>query len=198
MKKILSTVVAVMFSTAALAGDFGTASVGMEAKTEQFGVSVATGSHKDFADDSRVVGFTLNTLPVTVGVEMIDKDSNTDYRLSASKKVVMPLGAVTTYGVAEAHYTWGDTYANDEIRLSPYVGVTAGQGLVTPFAEVGYDWKSSKGDFANFAKADSYATVGARVAVNSHAAVVVAVRNEMDSSFNKTDRQAEVKLSVNF
>ena len=198
MKKVLLTIAAIMISTAATAGDFGNASVAMEAQSQQVGVAIATGSHKDFADGSRVVGVTVYTLPVAVGVEMIEKDSNTDYRLNVGKRVVMPVGAATVYGVAEGHYTWGDTYAKDELRLSPYAGATFGYGIVKPFVEVGYDWKSSKGDFTNFAKADSYAKIGAAVAVSNSANVIVAVRNEMDSSFNKTDRQAEVKLSVNF
>ena len=198
MKKVLLTIAAIMISTAATAGDFGNASVAMQAQSQQFGVAVETGSHKDFADGSRVIGLTVNALPVAVGVEMIEKDSNTDYRLNVGKRVDTLVGGVAVYGVAEGHYTWGDTYAKDELRLSPYAGATFGYGIVKPFVEVGYDWKSSKGDFANFAKADSYAKIGAAVAVSNSANVIVAVRNEMDSSFNKTDRQAEVKLSVNF
>lgn len=199
-KTLLFVVVSTMLSTAAVAEDFNKTGVAVSAQGQHFGVSVETGSHKDFADGSRVIGINSNGLPVDVRAEFIEKDSTQDYRLTVGKRAETNLGtSAVVYGVAEAHYTFGDSFTKNELRLSPYAGVDILTGTtVVPFVEAGYDWKSQEGDHTNFSKADSYAKVGARLSINKHAGVVIAVRQEMNTTFDKTDRQAEVKLAVNF
>lgn len=200
MKQLLSmfALVAVL-ATQAVAGDFNNTGVSIGAQGEKFGVTLGTGASRDFASDAQVLGINTNGLPVNGRVEIVDNGTNRDYRLTAGKAFEAPIGSsLVAYVVPELHYTWGDSYTNKELRVSPYAGVDFVAGPVTPFAEMGYDWKSLSGDHANFSKADSYAKIGVRVPVAKSADLTVSVLHKMDKDFNKTENQAMTGLTVRF
>ena len=200
MKKALSILSLVaVFSTAAVAGDFNNTGVSVSAQGEKFGLSLGTGESNDFASDAQVLSINTNGLPIDGRVEVIDNGTNRDYRLTAGKTFEAPLGsAAVFYAVPELHYTWGDSYTKRELRLSPYVGLDVVVGPVTPFVEMGYDWKSQAGDYADFSKADSYAKLGLRVPVAAKADLTVAVVRKMDKDFKKDQNQVMTGLTVRF
>lgn len=200
MKKLLSILaLSTVLTGQAIAGDYDNTGVSVSAQGEKFGVSLGTGESNDFASDAQVLGLNTNGLPIDARAEIVDNGTNRDYRLTAGKTFEAPLGsAAVFYVVPELHYTWGDSYTKRELRLSPYVGLDVVAGPVTPFVEMGYDWKSQAGDYANFAKADSYAKLGLRVPVAAKADLTVAVVRKMDEKFNKTQNQVMTGLAVRF
>lgn len=200
MKKLLSIVaLAAIVSAQANAGDFNNTGVSISAQGEKFGVSLGTGETNDFGADARVLGINTNGLPLDGRLEIVDNGTNKDYRLTAGKAFEASVGsALVAYVVPEVHYTWGDSYAKRELRLSPYVGVDVVAGTVTPFVEMGYDWKSLAGDYTNFSKADSYARAGVKIPVTAQANLSVSVVRKMDQDFNKTEHQVMTGLVVKF
>lgn len=200
MKKLLSIIALVsVLATQAVAGDFDNTGVKIDAQGKNFGVSLGTGASRDFAADAQVLGINTNGLPINGKVEIVDNGTNRDYRLTVGKTFEASLSpTVIAYVSPEAHYTWGDSYTNKELRVSPYAGLEVVAGPATPFAEFGYDWKSLSGDHTNFSKADSYAKVGVRVPVSGKADLTVAVLHKMDKNFNKDQNQVMTGLSVRF
>jgi hypothetical protein len=201
MKKVLMTLaVMAFFSGQAMADNYNNTNYTVAAEGEVFGLSIGTGNSKDFADNAQVIDLHSNSLPVNVGVQMIDDNTNQDWRLYATKTFEAPgtVGPVA-YATPKVNFTKGDSYAKEELRIAPVVGVKyKGLSKVTPFAQVGYDWKSTKGDYLDFNRADSNATVGAVFAVSDKADLTVALNQEMDKEFNQTDREMAVKFSVKF
>lgn len=202
MKQLLTLFAALAFtSSAALADDFNNTGAAIALEGEKMGFSLSTGSATtDFADDAQVLGAYYDTGILRFRGEYIDDGSNTDYRLSLGKR--MDFGAegstVNFYAVPEAHFTFGDTLAKDELRLSPYVGAEMQVGKITPFIEAGYDWKSTEGEFMEFSKANSYASIGSKLPLTDTTSLVVSINQEMDSEFTKTDREVALKLVAKF
>lgn len=199
MTKLIATLAVVIgLTTSAFADDFDKTGASIAAEGEKFGVSLSTGATRDFADDARTLGIYTTSNPVNFGLQYIENGSVTDYRINVSKRGDYALGNINLYGVAEAHYDMGDSFAKNELRLSPYVGAELTDAGVTPFAELGYDWKSISGDHLNFNKADSYAKAGVRVPVTANTSLTVGMLQKMDTDFNKTDREAQVGFNVKF
>jgi hypothetical protein len=188
MKNLLiMAVLALSFSVSnASAEDFNSHSYAINAQGEKFGVSLFTGSNFDFADDSIVFG------------QYIEKDGLEDYRFTASKGVSYSLPGATPYATFEAHYTLGDNYAKDEVRISPFVGVKVPVGNFVPFVEAGYDWVSYEGDFLNISGIDSYAKLGVELPVSERSNFAIAIRHEMDQDLNEAEQQLEVTFNVAF
>jgi hypothetical protein len=69
---------------------------------------------------------------------------------------------------------------------------------LTPFVELGYDWKSLEGDFTDFERADAYASVGTSIALSEKSSLKIAVNREMDKEWDATDTEASVGFTVNF
>jgi len=184
---------AAMFSTAAVAGDFDNTAVKLTAQSEAFSISVKapeTGATK-FA-----VGTTVGPVDVT-GTWSRD-GSTDDYAIKVGKKVEV---AGPVYAGASAEFTFGDSYTTDTRTLvaKPYVGVAHTIGQFTPYAEVGYSWKSTSNDVLDFARNDSYLEVGASYAVTPAMAVKLSVSETRDIDFkNAGDRNATVGVTVKF
>lgn len=200
MKNILMmAILAFSFSvTTVSAEDFKDNSYGINAQGPKFGFTVSTGSHKDFANDSFKLGVNTNSLPVDLSIEYIENDGAEDYRLSAGKGITYLLPGVTPYATLETHYTLGDNFTNNEVRISPFVGIKMPVGKVVPFVEAGYDWASYEGDILNFSGKDSYTKLGVEIPVSEKSNFTVALRHEMDNDLNETDQQVEVKFNIAF
>lgn len=186
-------------TTSAFADDFDKTGIAVTVEGEKYGLSLSTGATRDFSDDARALGVHTTSLPVNFGAQYIENGDVQDYRINVFKRGETALGAFTAYGVAEAHYDFGDSYNSNELLLSPYVGIELRDiASVVPFVEAGYDWKSVEGDYTNFSKEDSYAKVGGRVSLTDNTTLTVSVLQTMDKDFNKADREAQVALSVKF
>ena len=194
MKKTLLTLAAALaVSTTAMAGDFDDTKTTVEVKGQTFGVALSS------EDTQRTLAVSVYSDIANFRVEQFDAGSTADYRYTIGKTFTKEVGSVGLYLVPELHYTHGDSYAKDELRVSPYVGAALNTGsAVTPFVEAGYDWKSSKGSFDDLSKADSYAKVGVAYAINSTVSLVGTINTKMDTEFNKTSRNAEVKFVSRF
>lgn len=184
---------AAMLSTAAMAGDFDNTAVKMTAVTDTYSLSVKapkTGA-TEFA-----VGSTVGPVDVT---GTWSRDGAVDnYALKAGKEVEV-VGPV--YAGASAEFTFGDSYTADTrtIVATPYVGVAHTMGQLTPYAEVGYSFKSTTNDVLGFARNDSYLEVGASYAVTPAMAVKVSVSETRDIDFkNAGDKNATVGITVAF
>lgn len=200
MKNLLMlAVLAFSFSvSSASAKDFDNHSYAINAQGEKFGVSLFTGSNFDFADDSIVFGINTNGNLVDLGLQYIEKDGLEDYRFTASKGVFYSLPGATPYATFETHYTLGDSYDKDEVRISPFVGVKIPVGKIVPFVEAGYDWVSYEGDFLDVSGLNSYTKLGVELPVSEKSNFVVAIRHEMDQDLNEAEQQIEVKFNIAF
>ena len=199
MKTMLLTVALILgLSTSAFAEDFDKTGLALSAEGEKFGVSLSTGASRDFADNARVLGVYTTSNPVNFGLQYVENGDLDDYRINVFKRGDVALSNLNFYGVAEAHYDFGDSFTKNELRLSPYVGVELTDAGFVPFVEAGYDFKSIEGDYLDFNKADSYGTAGARIPVTANTTVTVALLQKMDTKFNKTDREALVSFNVKF
>jgi len=195
-KLLLSIVAATFMAVPAFADDFDKTGVSVTASTGNLSFGYAAGTHADFADGADV--FTLsNAGPVAnVGLQFISNGSTDDYRLNLSKRADLTLLNVNVYGVAEAHYDFGDSFANDRLVLSPYVGIEAPVFGVTPYVEIGYDVSSLEGDFLDFNNQDSYAAVGARMSISESVELNAQILNKMDTDFDNTDREFVVGFNI--
>jgi len=187
-------------STAAMADDFNKTGVSVSAITDTYGLSLSTGANKDFADDATVLGLSYRFMDIlAVRGEVIDNASDTDYRTSVGAALSADVGRTTFYAVPELHFTWGDTYAENELRFSPEAGVSFDTGtMIMPYAEVGYDWVSYDGDFGDLNANRSFAQVGVQIALTESTDLDVAVLRKMDEDFNGLDNELTVGAVIKF
>ena len=193
MKKIMMVAAAAMISTAATAGDFDNTAVKLTAVSEAFSISVK-------APETGATEFAVGTTvgPVDVTGTWSRNGSTDDYAIKVGKEVEV-VGPV--YAGASAEFTFGDSYTTDTRTLvaTPYVGVAHTIGQLTPYAEVGYSWKSTSNDVLGVARNDSYLEVGASYAVTPAMAVKLSVSETRDINFkNAGDKNATVGITVAF
>ena len=184
---------AAMISTAATAGDFDNTAVKLTAQTDAYSISVK-------APETGATEFAVSTTvgPVDATATWSRDGAVDNYALKAGKEVEVT-GPV--YAGASAEFTFGDSYTADTRTLvaTPYVGVTHTIGALTPYAEVGYSFKSTTNDVLNFARNDSYLEVGASYAVTPAMAVKLSVSETRDINFkNAGDKNATVGITVAF
>ena len=206
IKIIMTTAFAIALATTAHADNFDDISMNINLTSDNTTVSAGTGANYDFADTANVYGIKHNFGMVYGQVEFIDDSANDDYRFTVGK--LFTTGAIdpvtgeaprlTLYAAPEVHYTVGDSFTKDELRINPFVGASMTAGKVTPYAELGYDWSSLEGDLFNLDRADAYAEVGVSMPVSDKAAIQVALMQDLDSSFNSVDRELALTFHVNF
>lgn len=195
-KLLLSIVAATFMALPAFADDFDKTGVSVTASKGDLSFGYATGTHADFADGADVFSLGTSGSVANVGLQFISNGSTDDYRLNLSKRADLTLINLNLYGVAEAHYDFGDSFAKDRLVLSPYVGIEAPVFGVTPYVEVGYDVSSLEGDYLDFDNQDSYAAVGARVAINESVELNAQILQKMDDDFDSTDREFVVGFNI--
>tara|TARA_A200000159_G_scaffold14824_1_gene12263 strand:- start:16237 stop:16860 length:624 start_codon:yes stop_codon:yes gene_type:complete len=207
MKKlILSFAFAVAIASTAYADNFDDTSMNINITSDKTTLSAGTGASYDFADTANVYGIKHDFGTVYGQVEFIDDDVNDDYRFTVGKlyttAVADPVTGeaprVTFYAAPEVHYTVGDSFTKDELRISPSIGAAFDAGLVVPYAELGYDISSVEGDLFDFSRADAYAELGVAVPVSDKASVQVALMQDLDSDLNSVDREIALTFNVNF
>lgn len=195
MTKTLATIaVAAMISTSALAEDYDNTAVKMTAVTDNYSVSIK--SPKTGATE-----FSAST-----GVGLVDVTATwkrngdvDDYAIKVGKEI--NVDTTPLYAGADAEFSFGDSYATDDRTLiaTPYVGVSTTVDKLTPFAELGYSFKSTQNDLVDIARNDSYVKVGASYAIDDRTSLGVSVSETRDVDFkNPGDRQAEVGLTFKF
>jgi hypothetical protein len=191
MKKLLLSIVALTaLAGTAMADDFNNTGIALNVENQGVTFGYANGTHADFADDAEVFSLGVsNVLPVDFGLQMINDGSADDYRLNVSKGYSKTLINLNVYGVAEAHYDFGDSYDKNRLVLSPYVGVEMPVGGLTPYAEFGYDFASLEGAHTDFNRVDSYAALGTKVSVNDRLDLNLQLLQKMDTDFDSTDRE---------
>jgi hypothetical protein len=205
-KIIMTTAFAIALATTAHADNFDDISMNINLTSDNTTISAGTGANYDFADSANVYGIKHDFGMVYGQVEFIDDSANDDYRLTvgrlftsgATDPVTGETPRLTFYAAPELHYTVGDSFTKDELRISPAIGAAFDAGLVTPYAELGYDWSSLEGDLFNLDRADAYAEVGVSVPVSDNAAIQVALMQDLDSSLNSVDRELALTFNVNF
>lgn len=195
-KLLLSIVAATFMAVPAFADDFDKTGVSVTASTGDLSFGYATGTHADFADGADVFSLGVNGPVANLGLQVISNGSIDDYRLNLSKRADLTLLNLNVYGVAETHYDFGDSFAKDRLVLSPYVGIEAPVLGVTPYVEVGYDISSLEGDFLDFDAQDSYAAVGARMAISEKVELNAQILQKMDDDFDSTDREFVVGFNI--
>ena len=207
IKIIITTAFAIELATTAHADNFGDTSVNLNLTSDKTTISAGTGANYDFDSSANVYGVKHDFGMVYGQVELIDNDVNDDYRLTIGKLYTTaeldpvtggPASRVTFYAAPEIHYTMGDSFTKDELRISPSIGAAFDADLVTPYVELGYDFSSLEGDLFNLDRADAYAEVGVAVPVSDKASVQVALMQDLDKSFNSVDREIALTFNVNF
>lgn len=192
MKKLAVSVAAMaMFSTVAMADDFDNTSVAVSAQGEKYGVELSTN------ETTRSAKISVNSLPVDLAAKVIDLGSTMDYELSVGKKVTLPLGGADLYVAPEATFAFGDSYTDNQLTLTPKVGVTGGS-TVKPYAELGLNYSSTTADITDINRGTTFAKVGATMPLSTTVALDVNVTRNMTKDFDKVDNQAGVKLVVKF
>ena len=200
MKIILAIVLSVFLSLPVVAENYNNTGFSLSAEGEKYGISLGTGATTDFDDNAQVLGIHTNNRVINFGLEYVDNGDINDYRVTAgAERDLLALGTVNVYGAAEAHYTMGDSYTDNELRLSPYVGAETSVGTnLTPFVELGYDWKSIESDLFDINRADAYASVGTSIAVSDKASIMLRVNREMNTSWDATDTELSTGFIVKF
>lgn len=183
-----------MLSTAAMAENYDNTAVKLTAETENYAVSVTnpkTGA-TDFA-------LTAPVGPVNVTGTWSRDGSVDDFAVKVGKET--SIEGSPLYVGADAEFSFGDSYNNDTRSLiaTPYVGLSTTIEKLTPFAEVGYSFKSTTKDIVDFSRNASYVKVGASMAIDTNVDLAVSVKENRDTDFkNPGDRQAEVGLTFKF
>ena len=196
MKKTLLAVAAIAtISTAAMAEDFDNTAIKMTAESEAYSLSISNpkSGATEFSASTDLQGM----VDVT-GTWSRNGDVD-DYAIEVAKEVAVP--ATPVYAGAKAEFKFGDSYTSDtrELVATPYVGVSATFDKLTPFAEVGYSFKSTANDILDISRNDSYAKLGVSFAVSEKVDLGVSVKEVRDIDFaNPGDRQAEVGITVKF
>ena len=182
-----------MISSAAMAADYDNTAVKLTAQSDAYSISIKS---PETGATEYAVGTTVG--PVDVTGTWLRNGAVDNYALKVGKEVAV---AGPVYAGAEAEFTFGDSYTTDTRTLiaTPYVGVAHTMGQLTPYAQVGYAFKSTSNDVLNFARNDSYLEVGATYAVTPVMAVKLAIKETRDTNFkNAGDRNATVGVTVNF
>lgn len=194
-KTILAVAAMAMVSTAAFADDYDNTAVKLTAKTETYNISVKapkTGA-QEFAVGTNVQGI------VDVTGTVLRNGDTTDYQVKLGKGI--EVATTPLYAGVTGAFNFGDSYTSDtrSVVVEGTVGAKKAFGNLTPFAEVGYSFKSTTNDIVDFNRNASFVKVGASYAVTPAMSVGVSVKEARDIDFkNPGDRQAEVGLTVRF
>jgi len=184
-----------MVSTAAFADDYDNTAVKLTAKTETYNISVKapkTGA-QEFA-----VGTNLQGIVDVTGTVLRNGDTM-DYQVKLGKGI--EVATTPLYAGVTGAFNFGDSYTSDtrSVVVEGTVGAKRAFGNLTPFAEVGYSFKSTTNDIVDFNRNASFVKVGASYAVTPAMSVGVSVKEARDIDFkNPGDAQAEVGLTVRF
>jgi opacity protein-like surface antigen len=193
MKRLLIAVATLAtLSTTAMAEDFDNPTVVFTMKTKDY--FIQSQSPQSGADQFTIGGKAgpIDSLSLT-----LKNNSDTqDWKVQANKKVK----SGPAYAGAKGAYWWGDSFtANEQVHLTPYVGVAKKVGKFTPFAEVGMTWKSTRNDVMNFDKKDSYIDVGSSYALTDALSLKLSVKDSRDTSFKSKDNmEAKLGITVKF
>lgn len=197
MKYIMSAaLVAFMFSTAN-AEDYNNTSVTMAAEGDTYGVELSTN------DTTRKVSVYNTNGALDLGVQLLDNGTNTDFNVSVGKTIDRSIGMpesplATVYASAEAEYNWGDSFTKSEMHFTPKLGAKKALGDLTPFAEVGYGFKSIEGDYLDIDRDTPFAEIGTSVKLTDYTSLKASVTQSMNTDWEKTDRELGLKLTVQF
>lgn len=187
---MIAAVTTAMLSTTAMAEDWDNTSVVLTAKTQDYSISL---EKPKSGADQLTVGRDLSVLGNLSATLKTNGDVQ-DYKVQLNKKHSTDLAYVGAKGA----FNFGDSFNDDRIDLTPYVGVKYEVAGITPYAEVGYTWKTDTSDISNIDAKDTYTEVGASYSLNANTALKLSAKDSRDTDWNKTDRQLKVGITVSF
>ena len=136
-------------------------------------------------------------------VSMTAESSSMGYVLSTndtSRSInVYSIGRVLDLGAGVAdNGNWGDTYTSNEIHWTPTLGASIDLGLIKPYAEMGYQLKSTEGDLLNINKDAPTMVFGTSLALTESASLSAKLTRSLNQDWKKTDSEVGLGLTIKF
>lgn len=193
MKKMLTAALVLAASSTAMAENYNNTSTKLTAKgTDYFFSVTAPKTGADSIELGTNTGFGTSSFTVSTD------EGTQDYMIKLTPEVAKDLTFANAYLGSNFEYDWGDSYTDNELTVRPYIGLSRDIGKFSPYAEVGYAYKSNETDFVDFEAEDSYVEVGASYALTDSIAVEAAIVESRDDNFEATDKEVELGLVVKF
>jgi opacity protein-like surface antigen len=191
-----NTIIAAAFvvarASAAQAADYDNTSVSMAAESATIGYSLSTN------DTSRSINVYSIGRVLDLGAGVADNGTNRDYSVSVGRTITIPVGRISGYVDGEIEYNWGDTYTSNELHWTPTLGANIDLGLIKPYAEVGYQLKSTEGDLLNINKDAPTMVFGTSLALTESASLSAKLTRSLNQDWKKTDSEVGLGLTIKF
>jgi opacity protein-like surface antigen len=199
MKKLAIAIAAVAICTqTAMAEDFDNTSLSVAATGAQGGVELST---NETSRSLKLSSATTN-FPVQWSLKFTDNtNGNDDWELGVNRKFEMPRGegeTLSIYADPKLAYSFGDSYTNNELSLTPTLGVSTQVGSASPYAELGVGLKATDADYFDWSRSSTSLNLGVVVPVNANMDIDVGVTRSMDSDFGNASHQAGVKFVLKY
>jgi len=179
-------------ASAVQAANFDNTSVSMAAESTNLGYELSTN------DTSRSINIYSIGRSLDLGAGLADNGTNRDYSLSVSKTINIPVGRITGYVDGEVEYNWGDTFASSEIHWTPSAGANIDLGLIKPYAEIGYQLKSTEGDFFSISTDAPHINIGTSLALTGSTSLSAKLTKSLNNDWESTDTELGFGLTVRF
>jgi len=180
------------FASAVQAANFDNTSVSMAAEGTNLGYELSTN------DTSRSIDVYSIGRFIDLGAGLTDNGTNRDYRLAAGKTINLPIGPITGYVDGEVEYNWGDTFASSEIHWTPSAGANVDLGLIKPYAEIGYQLKSTEGDYFSISKDAPHINIGTSLALTESMSLSAKLTKSLNNDWESTDTELGFGITVQF
>jgi|TARA_B100001105_G_scaffold91830_1_gene73070 opacity protein-like surface antigen len=189
---IIAAAFVVALASAAQAADYDNTSVSMAAESATIGYSLSTN------DTSRSINVYSIGRVLDLGAGVADNGTNRDYSVSVGRTITIPVGRISGYVDGEIEYNWGDTYTSNEIHWTPTLGASIDLGLIKPYAEVGYQLKSTEGDLLNINKDAPTMVFGTSLALTESASLSAKLTRSLNQDWKKTDSEVGLGITIKF
>lgn len=153
--------------------------------------SVSTQSPRSGADQLTVAkDFAIGN----VGITLKQNGDTADYKIQHNKKW---LNEKFAYVGTKTAYWWGDSFSADEqVHVTPYIGVKTKIDKLGPYVEAGYTYNSVMSDITDFDQKDSYIEVGSTYALSEGVSLKLSVKDPRDADFKSKEGKMNLKLGL--